>query len=451
MAKATEYAILPRAQSTAKSLTLAEESSLETRVAVRLYDGKGALMSHTPTRNSANKKRNATLLPILLVAFIALVVFSWQGMNASRLLLLGVGLMAYAVTYIKVQHPLVYYSFIIKLFPWWAPAYHKRGNAYRWYNEHQRALTDYDQAIQRQPGYADVYADRGLAYYALGENQHCLRDCEQALVLNNRLARAYVGLGLVHSRLHEYQQAIEDDTRAVELYARDPWPFSNRGAAYYQLKDYRRALEDCTRALALDPGYVWAYCYRSLAYNRLGAYERALQDSTHAIELDSTLAYAYGCRGQAYLRLSDLQQALADFSKAWELDSTRVYYGWLIEWSKMCLPHPDPARAERLEALAARDPTQRLAYVCRAVAHWLHGNVEAAWRELQQAPPPEPNDEAFSFWRGLICVSLERDDEARAALEDALHLPPVLLTPLLWIQHQRPDFYSKEVVPLLAR
>ncbi len=450
LAKVTEYAILPRAESTAKSLTLAEESSLATLVAVHLYDGKGALMSRTHRRNSANKKRLDKLFLILIVAFIALVVFSWQGMNAPRLLLLGVVLLAYAVTYIYVRHPLGYYSFIIKLFPWWAPAYHKRGNAYWWRNEHQRALTDYDQAIQRQPGYADVYADRGLAYYALGENQHCLRDCEQALVLNNRLARAYVGRGLVHYSLHEYQQAIEDDTRAVELYARDPWPFGNRGAAYYQLKDYRRAIEDCNRALALDPGYVWAYCYRSLAYNRLGEYGLALQDSTHAIELDSTLAYAYGCRGQAYLRLSDLQQALADFSKAWELDSTRVYYGWLIEWSKMCLPHPDPARAERLEALAARDPTHHLAYVCRAVAHWLHENFEAAWRELQQAPPPEPNDEAFSFWRGLICVSLERDDEALAALEYALHLPPVLLTPLRWIQQQRPDFYSKEVMPLLA-
>ena len=408
-------------------------------------------MARTPTRNAANKKRLNKLLPILIVAFTALLVFSWQGMNAPRLLLLGVVLLVYAVTYLSVRHPLVYYSFIIKLFPWWAAAYHKRGNAYWWHNEHQRALADYDRAIQRQPGYADVYADRGLVYYELGENQHCLRDCEQALVLNNRLARAYVGLGLAHYRLHEYQQAIEDYSRAVALYARDPWPFGNRAAAYYQLKDYRRALEDCNRALALDPGYVSAYCYRSLAYNRLGEAERALQDSTHAVELDGTLASAYGCRGQAYLRLSDLQQALADFSKAWELDASGVYYGWLIEWTKLCLPHPDPARAERLEALAAKYPTHHLASVCRAVAYWLQENFEAAWRELQQAPPPEPNDEACSFWRGLICISLERDDEALAALACALHLPPVLLTPLHWIQHQRPDFYSKEVVPLLAR
>jgi tetratricopeptide (TPR) repeat protein len=408
-------------------------------------------MSRTPRGNSANKKRTDKLFPILIVAFIALIVYSWQGMNATMLLLLGVMLMVCAVTYISVQHPLVYYSFIIKLFPWWAPAYHKRGNAYWWCNEHQCALTDYDQAIQRQPGYADTYVDRGLVYYDLGEHQHCLRDCEQAIVLNNRLARAYIGLGLVHDSLQEYQQAIEDYTRAAELYAIDPWLFGNRGVAYYKLKDYRRAIQDCNRALALDSGYIWAYCYRSLAYNRLGEYELALHDGTHAIKLDSTLAYAYACRGQAYLRLSDLQQALVDFSKAWELDSTRVYYGWLIEWSKMCLPHPDTARAERLEALAARDPSHHLAFVCRAVAHWLQENFEAAWRELQQAPPPEPNDEAFSFWRGMIYVSLERDDEALAALEQALPLPPVLLTPLRWIEHQRPDFYRKEVVPLLAR
>ncbi len=188
-------------------------------MAVHLYEGKAALMSRTPTRNSAHKKRTDTLIPILIVAFFALLVSFWQGMNAPMLLLLGVILLACALTYISVQHPIVYYSFIIKLFPWWAPAYHKRGNAYWWCNEPQRALTDYDQAIQRQPGYADAYVDRGLVYYDLGENQHCLRDCEEAIVLNNRLARAYIGLGLVHNSLHEYQQAIEDYNRAVSIYS----------------------------------------------------------------------------------------------------------------------------------------------------------------------------------------------------------------------------------------
>jgi tetratricopeptide (TPR) repeat protein len=401
--------------------------------------------------NSAHKKRTDKLFPILIVAFLALLVSSWQGMNAPMLLLLGVMLMACAVTYIYIQHPLVYYSFIITLFPWWAPAYHKRGNAYWWCNEHQRALADYDQALQRQPGYADAYVDRGLVYYDLGEHQHCLRDCEHAIVLNNRLARAYVGLGLVHGSLQEYQQAIEDYTHAAELYALDPWLFGNRGAVYYQLKDYRRTIEDCNRALVLDPQYISAYYYRGLAYYQLEEHQQALQDWNRAIKLDPASGYAYTCRGQVYLRLGDLPHAVQDFNQGWEVEPTEIRTGWLAEWTKLCLAGPDAATADRLEAIAAIRPQDPLAYVCRALAFCLRRRFEEAWAEMQQAPLPDPQDETFSFWRGVIGAYLGRDEESRAALAQVHHLPPVLLTPLRWIERDRPDFYRKEVVPLLAR
>lgn len=408
-------------------------------------------MSRTPTGNSAHKKHRDKLFPILIVAFIVLIVSSWQGMNATMLLLLGVLLMACAVTFISVQHPLVYYSFIIKLFPWWAPAYHKRANAYWWCNEHQRALTDYDQAIQRQPGYADAYVDRGLVYYDLGENQHCLRDCEQAIVLNNRLARAYVGIGLVHHSSHEYQRAIEDYTRAAELYAIDPWLFGNRGAAYYQLKDYWRTIQDCNRALALDPQYISAYYYRGLAYNQLEEHQQALQDCNRAIELDPTCGNAYTYRGQVYLRLDDLPHAVKDFIQGWELEPTEITNGWLAEWSKMCLDGPDSATAERLEAIAAIRPQDHLAFLCRAIAFCLRRRFEEAWAEMQHAPLPDPKDETFSFWQGVIGAYVGRDEESRAALTQVHHLPLALLSPLRWIERDRPDFYRKEVVPLLAR
>ncbi len=32
-----------------------------------------------------------------------------------------------------------------------------------------------------------------------------------------------------------------------------------------------------------------------------------------------------------------------------------------------------------------------------------------------------------------------------------LELPPILLTPLRWFEHDRPEFYQKYVVPLMAR
>jgi hypothetical protein len=48
---------------------------------------------------------------------------------------------------------------------------------------------------------------------------------------------------------------------------------------------------------------------------------------------------------------------------------------------------------------------------------------------------------------------LGHDEEAIAAIERSLELelPPILLTPLRWFEQDKPDFYQKYVVPLMAR
>jgi len=52
----------------------------------------------------------------------------------------------------------------------------------------------------------------------------------------------------------------------------------------------------------------------------------------------------------------------------------------------------------------------------------------------------------------MICAFLGQDEEAIAAIETALdlELPPMLLAPLRWFEQEKPDFYGKYVVPLLA-
>jgi hypothetical protein len=53
----------------------------------------------------------------------------------------------------------------------------------------------------------------------------------------------------------------------------------------------------------------------------------------------------------------------------------------------------------------------------------------------------------------MTYASLGRDEEATTAIEKALELelPPILLTPLRWFEQDKPDFYQKYVVPLMAR
>ena len=116
---------------------------------------------------------------------------------------------------------------------------------------------------------------------------------------------------------------------------------------------------------------------------------------------------------------------------------------------------------ERLEAIAAVDPQHATVHIYRGVAQWRRGHLEEALAELEQVLSSDPEqwdpylDKQFDpyFWKGMICASLRRDEEAIAAIEKSLELelPPILLTPLRWFEHDRPDFYQKYVVPLMAR
>jgi hypothetical protein len=53
----------------------------------------------------------------------------------------------------------------------------------------------------------------------------------------------------------------------------------------------------------------------------------------------------------------------------------------------------------------------------------------------------------------MTCASLGLEEEARISIEKSLDLalPPILLAPLRWFEQDRPDFYQKYVVPLMAR
>jgi len=61
--------------------------------------------------------------------------------------------------------------------------------------------------------------------------------------------------------------------------------------------------------------------------------------------------------------------------------------------------------------------------------------------------------EDIFFWKGIVHAYLGKDNEAIAAIEKSLELglPPLLLSPLRWLEQDRPDFYRKYAASLLAR
>jgi tetratricopeptide (TPR) repeat protein len=332
--------------------------------------------------------------------------------------------------------------------------YTERGNVYRWMGEFQQAIRDFDAALELNPKNSSAYAYRGLAYSQQGNYQQALEDCNRALELDPKDGWAYVSRSMIYNGLGEYQRAIEGCNTALELDPRNASrAYLQRGIAYRELEDYQHALEDFDQAIERDPYFTVNYLQRGIAYSDLKDYQRAIQDFNQAIEIAPKNAWAYGQRAYMYLQVQNTQQARADYLLSWELDNSEIFYGWMAEWSSMIDENPSPGMTQRLESLAAIDPQNYIAFVCRGVAWYLQKSFERSLAELEQAIALEPEEWDAHFWKGMVCATLRRDEDTKTSVEKSLEVDmlPVLLTPLRWFEQDRPDFYEHFVVPLLGR
>ena len=302
---------------------------------------------------------------------------------------------------------------------------------------------------------AQLYTDRGWVYLHLKENEQAISDFNSALALNPLYARAYARRGQAYRYLKDYQRAMFDYNRAIELNPQDIWSYERRGRMHRKLGNYRHALEDFDRIVQLDPNYVWAYLHRGITYRLLKNYRQALIEFDHALEIKPHFASILAERGLTSLWMHNLRQAKSDYTHSKELDAhyPQNHNNWMAIWSGMCYERPDLKEIERLETIAATDLENPVAFVCRGVAMWLLRNFEEALPLLEQPIQMTPEDWDAYFWKGMACASIGQDEEAIAAIERSLTLdmPPILLTPLRWFEQDKPDFYQKYVVPLMAR
>jgi tetratricopeptide (TPR) repeat protein len=333
-----------------------------------------------------------------------------------------------------------------------AYAYFNRGNARARCQEYEEAVADYSQAIAIDPSYFMAYCNRGKVNSLLKQFELAIDDYTRAIELDPQLSWAYSIRGEGYCRIREYRKAINDLDRAIEIDDKDEDAYSNRGLAHFNLREYELAIADYTRAIALDAEDAWSYSNRGLGYYHQQEYEKALEDCSKAIELNPLSGCAYDNRGTIYLALNKLEEAREDLLTGWKLTPEHISHGWSVEWSAMCLARPDEEMAIRLEALGEADPEDYVAYVSRGVALWIRGDYEGALTELDHAIPLELKEDAY-FWKGIVCAYLGQDDEAAAALKQALDwggVPALLLAPLHWLKEDRADFYERYVMGFLG-
>lgn len=88
--------------------------------------------------------------------------------------------------------------------------YIKRGNAYSYIGEHDKAIADYDRAIKLKPNYAEAYYHRGVAYDRKREYHKAIKDYNEVLKREPDYAEAYSARGGIWLHLKEWKKAKAD-------------------------------------------------------------------------------------------------------------------------------------------------------------------------------------------------------------------------------------------------
>ena len=135
------------------------------------------------------------------------------------------------------------YTATLTLNPRIVEDYIKRGNAYNYIGEHDKAIADYDRAIKLKPNYAKAYYNRGNAY----------RDKV------------------------DFDQAIADYTKALELKPDYVEAYYNRGKLYVERDAYDKAIDDFSAVIKLDPEHADASGFRASLCRDKGEYGKSLK------------------------------------------------------------------------------------------------------------------------------------------------------------------------------
>jgi tetratricopeptide (TPR) repeat protein len=247
--------------------------------------------------------------------------------------------------------------------------------------------------------------------------------------------------------------------RMAQVDPEDVLAYYNRGTTFLQIQHYERAIENYSYAIKLGTANPAVYLGRGRAYDGCQRYEQSIADYTQVIQMNPRFSLAYFLRAYTYLRLKQREPACADFERYALLKPKNRNGLWMTIYAALGKAPPDKDVIDRLESIAAKHPRNHVSYMCWGVALGIRGKWKEGLRKLERAfllsslPLRSSSLEDAHFWKGMLYAYLGHDAEAMKAVEKALEkdLPPLLLTPLYWLEQDRPQFYHEYALPLLTR
>ena len=251
---------------------------------------------------------------------------------------------------------------------------------------------------------------------------------DAALAINPRHATALNTRGAVLSQLERYDEAIADFDRALALDRRYGDAYFNKANALAKLKRRQEALKNFEMALSLNPRHAGAYANLLILFNELGEYGKALECGRRALALDPSSIDVRLNMVAADLARTQREDALQRLGETLELQPDNLLALAARAGLLAHLDRVDEARAdvERLERLTPSDEKEAVEQES-AIANLLlrEGRYAEGMAALDRAAAlPGPGRDACLAKRAGTMETFGRQDEARAAFDEALAINP---------------------------
>lgn len=170
------------------------------------------------------------------------------------------------------------YTATLTLNPKIVEDYIKRGNAYSYIGEYDKAIADYSEAIKLKPNYVKAYYNRANAYRDKVDFDKAVLDYTKTIELNPDDADAYYNRGKIYVEEDKYDKAIQDFDMTIELEPKHADAYGYRGSLYRDKGEYDKAIEDFSVAIELQPDNAENYYERGIAYSGKGEFKNTIED-----------------------------------------------------------------------------------------------------------------------------------------------------------------------------
>jgi tetratricopeptide (TPR) repeat protein len=163
-----------------------------------------------------------------------------------------------------------------------------------------------------------AHAKRGMAFMYKGDIDRALADLTRAIEIDPTYAIALTDRGTVYDNKNDHPHAIADFDAAIKLDPKSTDALTGRCAARAeQGDDLQGALADCNQVLQMrGNNSAGTLNSRGFTYLRLGQYDNAIADFNAALKLNAKLASALYGRGLAKQKKGDAAGGQVDMATA---------------------------------------------------------------------------------------------------------------------------------------